>query len=1046
MDFNKIIDENIRKFESQAEQYPTLARVAKPIARPSIPIVGRDMQELRSVLRTPEKANVILLGDPGSGKTAFIQGFTYDELSTNYLVLNVDIERLVGKESQNKDTDMANGLLDLVGEVSDYAKKNDIIIVLFIDEFHRIAMVSESAVEALKPILEKSTRNGFRIVAATTFDEYDQWISSNRALDQRLMRMTITELPKDAVLQILRLVATTYNVLDLAEPTVFEDIYDTSRQILISNSQPRASMDMLLNIIGNMTKTEYMQNGELKREFLTTEELNIDSDYPLSRALLNKVVQRSYGIDIDNKADVAQVRNALHAGIFNQEQAVDTVLSLLEMALVGFTDPTRPKSSFLSTGSTGTGKALDDDTEIYVVRNGVEQLMRHGDIQVGDQVYDRLGRLTTVTGVYPQGLKQVYEITFGDGRVVRAADDHLWAVYSHKHKKQKRIANGGRVMTTKDILESGLALTSGVMRYYVPNNRAVQFKEKDFTVHPYVMGVAVGDGCMKELPFMVSSSDMDLVERVRDLLGATEAHCVSGYSWVFRDPNAVSPAKNFIQRKLFSEFPEIYNQGSLTKHIPDEYMYGSVEQRWELVRGLFDTDGSIDNDDYKHAIRFTTISERLAHQVQELLWSLGYSSQIYGYERENRDTCKEYTVKVSVPAEEKSLFFFLERKRQIAYKALDVEKKRVRNYDYIGIRDIKVLDEEVPMTCIMVDNDEHLYQLANGIVTHNTEMAKIISDALCIPLKRFDMSRYSRPEDAVAFADSLAQAAWSAPNAYILIDEVEKSSAEAMNILLQVLDDARLTAANNPNRVISFTGNIINLTTNLGSTVYQHNDRFGDVAERIDTDLIYQALKDSDVFNTAVLGRIDAIVPFQTLPDNVKELIAERELDKNLDVVRTHARTIFVSKDIVPYVVVDRTTNDSESGGARDVKRNLRNIVLTTVASHVANNPNEEIPLIIRLDGVPRHKDSTNNDAFETNVEIVPCHSNDTINNVLAQLSAKVGRQLYNDGLFIEKSKNLQEFANEIVALIRQGHTRFKTDEYDDPMSNRTMQFVVNAE
>ena len=54
MDFNKIIDENIRKFESQAEQYPTLARVAKPIARPSIPIVGRDMQELRAVLRTPE--------------------------------------------------------------------------------------------------------------------------------------------------------------------------------------------------------------------------------------------------------------------------------------------------------------------------------------------------------------------------------------------------------------------------------------------------------------------------------------------------------------------------------------------------------------------------------------------------------------------------------------------------------------------------------------------------------------------------------------------------------------------------------------------------------------------------------------------------------------------------------------------------------------------------------------------------------------------------------------------------------------------------------
>lgn len=932
MDFNKIIDENIRRFESQLDDYPTLAKVATPMARPSSEIIGRDMHELRAILRTPEKANVILLGDPGVGKTAFVQQFTYDEESTNYLVLNIDIERLVGPNSTNKDTEMTNGLLDMVNEVSDYVYNNDIIIVLFIDEFHRIAMASESAVEALKPILEKSTRNGFRIVAATTFDEYDQWISSNRALDQRLMRMTIPELPKTAVIRILKSLAKVNNVYELAEPNIFEDIYETSRQILISNAQPRASIDILLNVIGNMTKTEYMRNGELVREYSTVEELNIDAEYPLSRALLNKVIQRSYGIDIDNNVDIADVRDALHNGIYNQEQAVESVLSLLEMAFVGFTDPTRAKASWLSTGSTGTGKALDDDTPIYIVRDDCELLVRHGDICVGDKVYGRNGKLTNVTGVYPQGLKQVYEVTFDDGRTVRAADEHLWLVYNHETKNES-------VMNTEDLLVD-------VNKYSIPVNQPVEFVEKRLDDEPYNIGSIVAHACKQEIDV-------------------------------------------FIKDDL--------------KKILKSYLYGSVDQRKNFLKGLYQTKTLTNGLVIKCNVK------ELSELIQDLIWSLGYKCIL----KQN-----EYSQEIHL---------------------LGI------NDQYLSILKITKLDEYVPMTCIMVEVDEHLYQLANGIVTHNTEMAKIISSALQIPLKRFDMSRYSRPEDAVKFADDLAQAAWSAPNGYILVDEVEKSSAEAMNILLQVLDDARLTAANNPNRVISFTGNLINLTTNLGSAVYQHNDRFGDNTGYIDTDLIYQDLKESKVFNSAVLGRIDAIVPFQTLPTDVKSRIASKELERNLDIVRTHNRTIFISKDIIPYVVIDRTTNDSENGGARDVKRNLKNVVLREIASYVANNKSE-LPFIVRLDGVPRHKDTSNNDAMTTNVEIVPCHSNEKINNVLEQVSQKVGKKLYNYGLFIDVTIPLERFVNDIVELIRQGYTKFKTSEYDEPMTNQTKQFIVGVD
>ena len=161
-------------------------------------------------------------------------------------------------------------------------------------------------------------------------------------------------------------------------------------------------------------------------------------------------------------------------------------------------------------------------------------------------------------------------------------------------------------------------------------------------------------------------------------------------------------------------------------------------------------------------------------------------------------------------------------------------------------------------------------------MTHNTQLAKIISETMRIPLKRFDMSRYSADIDAGAFADALFQAAWATPNAYILIDEVEKSSKKAMNILLQVLDDARLTDSVNPDRVASFSGCIINLTTNLGSEIYQNMARHQGAGATTDFELVYKALSNSDVFETAVLGRLDAVVPFQPLPREALEKIARQ--------------------------------------------------------------------------------------------------------------------------------------------------------------------------
>ena len=668
MHIPKQIEQQIATFERVKHDYPHLAKAGSPIEFPAAPILGRDTTELRLALRDPEKANVILLGDPGSGKTAFMQGFTYDDESIHYLVISVNVERIIEDNKGDKDAELANGLQNLVAEVSQYCREQNVIMTLFIDEFHRIPMLSPTAVEAMKPILEKSAYNGFRIVAATTFEEYDQWIAPNRALDQRLLRMTISELPREAVINILKSRAKQYKVEELAEEGIFDAVYDTSKEILLSNSQPRASIDIFNSLIGTITKTEYMKDGKLIREYATNKELDIPGDKVLCRRILNRVIRRAYGIDIDNQVRVDDVRDALNTRIYNQSVAVKKVMDRLEMILAGFNDPTRPRGSLLFTGPTGTGK---------------------------------------------------------------------------------------------------------------------------------------------------------------------------------------------------------------------------------------------------------------------------------------------------------------------------------------------------------------------------TEITKVVSEVLNIPMKRFDMSRYSRPEDAVSFADDLAQAAWSAPNGLILIDEIEKSSRQAINNLLQVLDDARLTAANNPNRVISFTGNIIFITTNLGSEVYEHKKRFDGEDDSIDIEVVYKALADDDRFETAVLGRIDDIVPFLGLPEEAMMKIAERDLDANLSIVETDKRRILVSPDIIPYIVKDRTSKDNERGGARDAKRNVKSVVLQVVAHYLAD-AQDEVPIILYLTGKARFKNTEILDPLSAQVALKECHPKATVDYWMKQLRERLRMNIVDEGIFVPRDWTSKDFATAIVHGTKQGIRRFKTLVDDD--------------
>lgn len=1023
---------HIQTYLQVRKDYPSLARAADVLAQPPADIIGRDIGELRRGLRNPEKANIVLLAEPGTGKTAYVQGFAYDRMSLRYyLVLDVNPERLIEKDG-DRDNALLTGFNELLDEAGQYSKDQNVIVVLFVDEFHKMAEISPSLMESLKPRLEKSALHGFRLIAATTFQEYNDSIAKNRALDQRFLQIKLSELPKHAVIRILENRAKQHGVGNLLDKGILDAVYTESKRILISNAQPRASIDTLNSMIGDTVKVEYMKDGELVKEYFTPKEMGFATERVICRPLLKRVIKRMHGIDIDNEVNVTDVIQALKTRLYNQDNAIKIVVQQLEMAAQGFGELDRPKISFISTGTTGTGKSTTCNTRIPVyTKDGVTH-KRAGDVQVGDYVFSREGTPTKILGVFPQGKRDVYRVTLEDGRTLDVSDNHLWAVVLAKRSRLE----GYTIHSTQTLLSKGLETHHGnrlAMKYYIPMNQAVQWPERQYATDPYVIGAVISDGSLSaNSAFVLSSDDEFVIEKVSRLLGAKRyKKSLGNCDWTFERNEEGSPASLVQQKEVVGDFPELFHVKSPFRRIPPVYMTGSIEQRWRLVHGLFDTDGSIGQyDGGRYNITYSTHSKDLAFDVQELLYSLGVASSVNLHEQapdKNGYVKAEWSVHVKSRNQDKWRFFTLPQKLKLAEKAKSVHKEREKTFDYVGIRTIKKLGYQEEMVCFYVDNDEHLYQAGQYIVTHNTELAKIISETMRLPLKRFDMSRYSDPKDAGAFADDLFHAVWATPNAYLLIDEVEKSSKPAMNILLQVLDDARLTDSENSDRVASFSGAIINLTTNLGSEVYQNTARHQSESAETDTELVYKALADSDVFETAVLGRLDAIVPFHPLPSSALEKIARRTLSNLIEVAETGNRRIIVSEDVIPYIVKDRTSNDTERGGARDAKRNVKNIVAQELA-HYLTYAKKEVPVLLYIKGKPRFKYQDIADPLNAQVALKECHPIETIDVLLQKLSAKLGKPLQNKGLYLPTDVPLGAYMQDIAKLSIQGFYRFKSE------------------
>ena len=385
---------------------------------------------------------------------------------------------------------------------------------------------------------------------------------------------------------------------------------------------------------------------------------------------------------------------------------------------------------------TGSGKAVLDNTLIPVT--DARHYVQIKDIKVGDLVYNRLGTPVKVLGVYSQGKKDVYRVQFNDGRYLDCCKDHLFSYYTQDQKKKYTHGKYNtspkfNVSTVEELLNSGIGYDKKggrlELKYWIPNNQPVEREEQNYSLNPYVLGVLIGDGCLTHHQLTISSADEEIIEKVSSLLGVENVikrNSAHNYNWTFVDSDRTSHEgrTRLVQTvDVLSEVRELVNTHSYEKFIPDLYKYGSIEQRYELLQGLFDTDGFVDK--LRARVKFSTTSKQLVGDIQEVLWSLGISSTVEIDNRlseHHKHVC--YTIYVRTSFQIKKKLFTLPRKLNNIIDYEEYHKntnKKIRCYDFIGIQSIEKLDGQEDMTCICVDDEEHLYQVSNQhIVTHNS--------------------------------------------------------------------------------------------------------------------------------------------------------------------------------------------------------------------------------------------------------------------------------------------------------------------------------------
>jgi len=314
------------------------------------PVIGRskEIDDIINVLAKRFKSNVLMVGDPGVGKTAIAEGIAnaiindeVPEFLAGYELYSLEIGSLLaGSRYRGDFEEKVKNVLDALT-----IKKN---AILFIDEAHTMSGAGNAGgsgsvdfANMLKPAI---TKGNLKVIASTTWEEFYESFEKDRALMRRFYRVTIDEPSRDSTVRILSGLAARLN--DFHEVNITQEAVeaavDNADRYIHDRKNPDKSIDLL---DAACAKQRVLEN----------------KDAIITKELIFEQVEKFTGVPADklsgdNMDRVHTLEMNVKNKLYGQDEVVDKVLERVYVSFAGIGNDTKPIASFLFLGPTGTGK------------------------------------------------------------------------------------------------------------------------------------------------------------------------------------------------------------------------------------------------------------------------------------------------------------------------------------------------------------------------------------------------------------------------------------------------------------------------------------------------------------------------------------------------------------------------------------------------------------------------------------------------------------------------------------------------------------------
>jgi len=321
------------------------------------PLIGREKEvfETSKIITRRRKNNVLLVGEPGVGKTAIAEGLAklieenrVSPVLKGAQIYALDIGALMAGTRYRGDFE--ERIKEVLKSLEYLGEKKGIKTILFIDEIHMMMGAgaggeakSMDLANLLKPYLSKGT---LRCIGSTTNDEYRKHFEKDRALIRRFLKIDVYEPSEEDTIRILQGLAKSYE--EFHGLTYTDAALRSAVKLSVQHISNRFLPDKAIDVIDSVGAHQQVLDESVRTSVIDTP--HIENEIAL---MTNRPINT---VKEDDRVKLKNIDPDLRAAVYGQDAAIDTLVDSVFIARAGMRDHRKPEGSFLFVGPTGVGK------------------------------------------------------------------------------------------------------------------------------------------------------------------------------------------------------------------------------------------------------------------------------------------------------------------------------------------------------------------------------------------------------------------------------------------------------------------------------------------------------------------------------------------------------------------------------------------------------------------------------------------------------------------------------------------------------------------